>query len=411
MAKEEGMDFDFTFTPEHEAFRREVRGFLDEHGTMPKELGTLGLEGEDMTREQFDWGKEFRKKLGAKGWYFPTWPKEYGGGGLSSTHDLILQEEISARNLPEVGGLARLSAPGLMVWGTEEQKERFLKPLISGQTINWQFWTEPDVGSDLAGVQTRAIRDGDYFVVNGTKTFISGNFGPPDFCWMLAVTDPDAPRHRNLGAFYFPGDLPGITIQKLDMLIRGSQNTIYMENVRIPAEYLIGGENQGWQVMQATAEVEHGGGGAIADRDELMQPLLKYASDKGVTHRGRQALLDIYLSAKAKRLIAVRTYWMGQNNKEMTYEGSQNSLTGKQHTWKTGLNTLDVAGPYALLNDKEFGPIEGRLELAQRNSESTHAGGSPEIQKVIIARRIGLSRTKERVGATYVGSGGDAAKS
>jgi hypothetical protein len=86
-------------------------------------------------------------------------------------------------------------------------------------------------------------------------------------------------------------------------------------------------------------------------------------------------------------------------------------LTGKQHTWKTGLNTLDVAGPYALLNDKEFGPIEGRLELAQRNSESTHAGGSPEIQKVIIARRIGLSRTKERVGATYVGSGGDAPKS
>jgi alkylation response protein AidB-like acyl-CoA dehydrogenase len=403
------MDFDFTFSPEHEAFRKEVRAFLDEHGVMPKNLGTVPNEIEDMTPEQFAWGKEFRSKLGARGWYFPTWPKEYGGGGLSSTHDLVLQEELAQHEIPEVGGLARLSAPGLMVWGTEEQKERFLKPLISGQTINWQLWTEPDVGSDLAAVKTRAIRDGDYFVVNGTKTFISGNYGPPDYFWMLAITDPDAPRHRNLGAFFFPGNLPGITIQKLDMLIRGSQNTVYLENVRVPAEYMIGGDNQGWQVMQATAEVEHGGGGAIAERDKLTPALVEYARSKNLSHAGKQALLNVYLSAKAKRLIEVRTYWMGQNQKDMTYEGSQNSLTGKQHTWKTGMGTLEMAGPYALLNDKEFGPLEGRMELAQRNSESTHAGGSPEIQKVIIARRIGLSRTKERVGATYVGSGGDSA--
>ena len=400
------MDFDFTFTPEHEEFRKEVRAFLEEHGKMPAELGKVPLEIEDMTRGQYDWGREFRRKIGAKGWLFPTWPKQYGGGGLSSTHDLIIQQELAGYDIPEIGGTVRLSTPALMVWGTEEQRQRFLKPLLTGESVNWQLWTEPDAGSDLAGVKTRAIRDGDYFVANGTKTFISGNYGPPDYYWMLAVTDPDAPRHRNMGAFFFPGDLPGLTIQKLDMLIRGSQNMVYLDNVRIPAEYLIGGDNQGWQVMQATAEVEHGGSGSVVERDELTPGLIGYARSNGVTHKGRQALLDLYLSAKAKHLIGLRTYWMGQYGKDMTYEGSQNSLTNKQHTWKTGVGTLDVAGPYALLNDKEFGPLEGRLELAQRNSESTHAGGSPEVQKVIIARRIGLSRTKERVGATYVGSGG-----
>ncbi|MDP6107691.1 MAG: acyl-CoA dehydrogenase family protein, partial [Candidatus Brocadiia bacterium] len=102
------MDFDFTFSPEHEAFRKEVRAFLDEHGVMPKNLGTVPNEIEDMTPEQFAWGKEFRSKLGARGWYFPTWPKEYGGGGLSSTHDLVLQEELAQHEIPEVGGLARL---------------------------------------------------------------------------------------------------------------------------------------------------------------------------------------------------------------------------------------------------------------------------------------------------------------
>ena len=225
------MDFEFPNSPELQAFHAEVRGFLDEHGTMPAALGKVPPEVEDMTREQFEWGKEFRHKLGMKGWYFPTWPKEVGGGGLTPDHDRIIQEELGLRDIPEVGGLARLSSPGLMVWATEEQKERFLKPLLRGETINWQLWTEPDGGSDLAAVKTRAIRDGDHFVVNGTKTFISGNFGPPDYFWMLAVTDPDAPRHRNLGAFYFPGNLPGIEIQKLDMLIRGSQNTVYLDNV------------------------------------------------------------------------------------------------------------------------------------------------------------------------------------
>ena len=175
----------------------------------------------------------------------------------------------------------------------------------------------------------------------------------------------------------------------------------------MPAEYLIGAENQGWQVMQATAEIEHGGGGSIAERDTLLGPMVSYAKEKksSVTHKGRQALMDYYLASRAKRLIDVRTYWMGQTNQEMTYEGSQGSLTGKQTTWKIGISTLDLAGPYALLNDKEFGPADGRFEMAQRMSESTHAGGSPEVQKVIIARRIGLSRTKERPAATHVGSG------
>ena len=109
--------------------------------------------------------------------------------------------------------------------------------------------------------------------------------------------------------------------------------------------------------------------------------------------------MKMYLSEKTNRLIGMRTYWMGQNGKDMTYEGSQNSLVKKMHVWKTGIGTLEVAGPHALL----YETAGGKTELAQRNSESTHAGGSPEVQKLIIARRIGLSRTKEKAHVSYVG--------
>jgi hypothetical protein len=393
------MDFEFHFTPEQDEFRKEVRAFLKDNAKMPESLGKLGLEEEDMTPEQFVWGKEFRRKLGNKGWYFPTWPAEYGGGGLSSNHDMIIKQELKEYDIPGGAGTVSLSTPGLMVWGTEEQKQRFLKPLLRGEKLNWQLWTEPDHGSDLAAVETRAIRDGDEFVVNGTKTFISGSYGPPDYYWMLAVTDPDAPRHRNLGAFFFPGDLPGITIQRLDMMVRGSQNMVYLDNVRVPQEYLIGEENNGWQVMQATAEVEHGGSGSIDTEDKLTPVLVDFIKEKGTSHAGKNALMKMYLSEKANRLIGMRTYWMGQNGKPMTYEGSQSSLVKKMHVWKTGIGTLEVAGPHALL----YETAGGKTELAQRMSESTHAGGSPEVQKLIIARRIGLSRTKEKAHVSYVG--------
>lgn len=396
------MDFEFHLTPELEAFQEEVREFLREHGNMPPDLGPTPIESEDLTREMFEWSFQFRLKLGERGWIYPTWPTEVGGGGLSAEHDRVLSDELERAGLPHVYDTNRLAAPALYVWGTDEQKQRFLTPLLRGEKRAWQLFTEPDVGSDLAAVKTTAILDGDSFVITGTKQFIGGEFGPPDYFWCVAVTDPDSPRHRNLGAFLFPANLPGITIQPMELLVRHSKNIIYMDRVRVSREYLVGGDTQGWQVINSTLEVEHGAGGSISTRDPLTEGLTHHLREKGgIQGEARRSLVDLHIASKARGLIALRTYWMSDSGQTMSYEGSQNSLMGKMHTWRGGLQALTIAGPYALLNDKEFGPLGGQLEHWQRQSESTHAGGSPEIQKVVIARRIGLSRTKERPAATH----------
>src|SRR5262249_50145731 len=144
----------------------------------------------------------------------------------------------------------------LFIYGTEEQKQRFLKPLLMGEVIVWQLWTEPDSGVDLASIKMRATPAGDDFVFNGVKNYISGIY-EPDWLNTLVVTDPDAPRHANLGQFYVPANLPGISWEYQDLIVKGGQHFVFFNDVRVPREYLIGGETQGWRVTQSSLELEH----------------------------------------------------------------------------------------------------------------------------------------------------------
>lgn len=252
------MDFELHYSAEQEEFRKEVRAWLE-----GQDLPTIETE-DDITPELVRRAQEFRRRLGARGWYFPTWPKEYGGGGLSPALAVVINEELSRRRvfLPYNSG-GQLGAPAIFVHGTEEQKRRFLPLILRGEVTTWQVLSEPETGSDLASVRTRAVRDGDEYIINGSKQFIGSSQALPDYLYTLVNTDPAGPRHQNLSVFMIPANLPGITILPMDLLTGGGKQFVYFEDVRVPRDHLIGEENKGWMVVNTTLEIEHGGGGRI----------------------------------------------------------------------------------------------------------------------------------------------------
>ena len=275
------MDFSTQYTAEQEDFRKEVQAWIeanvpeDKKSPVDPEGLTSGQEGDNADLYWF-W-REKHKELAEKGWLYPTYPKEYGGGGLGGEHETIIEEEFSK------GGVVRgftngLVFPTLLVWGTEEQKQKFLTPLLKAETVAFQNFTEPNAGSDLASLQSRATRDGDDWIISGQKQFVSGA-GVPDILFGPMVTDPDAPRHRNLGFFLIENPSDGLQIGRMGLLGGSRQNRIFMDNVRVSGENLIGGDHQGWQVTQTTLEQEHGGRGQAFPRDEALENLMDYVKN------------------------------------------------------------------------------------------------------------------------------------
>lgn len=399
------MEFEIQYTSEQEEFRKEVQAWIEANvGEYPKDkLGEWPLNETDVTIEQWQWKLDIRRKLGNKGWLFPTMPKEYGGGGMTLDKELILGEELEKFDLPNE---RKTAIAGIYVWGTEEQKQRLLKPILSGDTYYINCWTEPDAGVDLASIKTTAIKDGDDYVFNGIKCYISFNH-KPDFFWTLAVTDPDAPRHANVGHFYMPTDIPGISWQRQPLINRGSQNFVFFDNVRVPKEYLIAGETQGWQVAQTALEMEHGGAGSLTGRGELVDDLITEWKEGNVHSMAqgdaaRQHLVDTLIRANIDRLIQRRNFWMFRAKQPQSYHGAQGTWYGRETRIRSAEDLLELLGPHALMEDEKWGLLKGRMESASRNaSMATHAAGSYEVDKVIIARRIGMSRTKEVAAPTH----------
>ncbi len=282
------MDFEPTYTPEQEEFRQEVRGWLAENVSPDIAHPPDSI---NITEEQYQLRRGLGRKLGEKGWLWATAPEEYGGGGLSLDHAVVIEEEVDSYGLtvpPYYDSGGRLGGASIMVWGTEEQKQTFLPPIFRGEVRTWQLLTEPEAGSDLANAKMSAERDGDDYVINGQKIYVGSSLGC-DYMWTITCTDNEAPRHQNLGWFMIPATLPGITIQPMELLISGGEsgagsgvkNTVFFDNVRVPAFNLIGGENEGWKVATTHLELEHGTGGRIA-RNWLVDHLFEYCRENQV---------------------------------------------------------------------------------------------------------------------------------
>ena len=406
------MDFEPTYSSEQQ-FRKEVRTWLEEN--VPDSI-VQPADSISISYEEYQTRRDLGRKLGVKGWLWPTAPTEYGGGGLTIDHAIVIEEELDRLELtlpPYYDSGGRLGGPTILVWGTDEQKHHFLPPIFKGLARTWQLLSEPEAGSDLANVKCTAIRDGDDYLINGQKIFVGSTHGADQF-WTIVVTDPEGARHRNLGWIMIPSGLPGISVAPMDLLISGGnkgngsgvKQTVYFDNVRVPSFNLVGGENEGWKVAQTHLELEHGTGGMVA-RDRLVDRVFDYC--KHTQRNGqpiskdpdaRDLLVELYIDAEVGRLFGLRNYWLRHSEKPVTYEGPQLSFHRKTSGLRMGKTILELLGPYALTNDPQWGIAEGHIEAHQRSSiVDIHPGATTDIQKVIMARRMGVGRaTKEKAG-------------
>jgi alkylation response protein AidB-like acyl-CoA dehydrogenase len=379
------MNFAIEDSNEQSAFRDEVRAFLAT--AIPDNL-EHSIDPVDMTFEQYQIRRGIGRKLGAKGWLYPSMPREYGGGDLSAEKVAILHDEMSRIGLalpPYYDSGGKMAAPTILVWGTDEHKQRFLPPICRGEVRTWQLLTEPGAGSDLAGIKTTAIRDGDVYRVNGQKIFVGSSHGA-DYSWTIVVTDPKGDRHKNLSWLMIPMNLPGITVQPMDLLATGGEggsgsgvkNAVFFDDVRVPADHLVGGENNGWKVATTHLEVEHGGTGRLADR-RVIYEFIEMCRERENGYAicddpaSRAELVELYIEAEVTRLFALRNHWLAHTGQPRSYEGAQYSLRRK---------------------------LCGAIEYFQRDAiTALHPGATTDIQRVVMSRRMGISgKEKEKAG-------------
>jgi len=408
------MDFEVTYSEEQQRFREEVRAWFE--ANVPHDLNRKPADSEN-SYSLYQARRELGRRLGEKGWLFPTAPREYGGGGMDVDHAIILEEEADRFDLslpPFYNTGGTLGAPSILVWGSDEQKRSFLPPIYHGDVRTWQLLSEPSAGSELAGVKTTAVRDGDEYLINGQKIFVGSAHGTEQM-WTLTCTDPGGQRHKNLSWFMIDASLPGITVQPMDLLGEGGEggsdmghkNIVFFDDVRVPAFCLVGGENNGWEVASTHLELEHGGGGRIG-RNRLWERLLSYCQETKRNGRPltedpdvRDLMADIYIKGEVTRLFGLRNFWLTHARQPKSYEGPQLSLHRKMAgLWMTGA-ILEAIGPVALTNDLTWGSPDGFLESQQRNGiVAVHPGGTADIQRVSMARRIGIGRSIREAAGT-----------
>src|ERR1700693_2824162 len=282
---------DFDFNPEDEAFRAEFRAWLDANKQFAPHMGetTIGMaEG----RGAFEQQKIWAKKMAEGRWLAPNWPKQYGGRGASILQTIVYNEELARAGLSArmMGRGTSLLGPTLLHWGTEEQKQRFIPPIMKAEEVWCQGYSEPGSGSDLASLQTRAVEDGDYFVVNGQKVWTS-IAQHADYIFLLVRTDPDAPKHKGISYLMVDMHSPGVTVRPLVQITGGKGfNEVFFEDVMVPKKNLVGEKNQGWQVAITPLMFERSGIGGGRDMMGQVKELVELA--KNIRSNGHTAWED-----------------------------------------------------------------------------------------------------------------------
>ncbi len=385
---------DFSLTPEQEQFKNQVRDFVLKHLT--PELR------DEVEREQYSigpLGKQFVRLMGQQGWLGIGWPKQYGGQGRGAIDQWLFLEEMDLENLP-TGGLTLSSAgPTLMRVGSEELKREYLPKILTGEIEFAIGYTEPNAGSDLASLQTRATREGDSYAINGRKIYTSAAHHATHI-WLLARTDPNAPKHRGISIFIVPIDAPGVTIRPLRTMGSERTNEVFFEDVRIPAGNLVGEENQGWYYVAMALDLERLIPHARTQRQ--LQNLIDYAKQTGVDGRPlskhpqvRLALARLAVEVEVVRLFSMRSAWMIECGRTPNVEASILKIFMSELSQHIAVAAQDIMGPYATLRVQEpLAPSRGRLERLYRGFPMfKFAGGTNEVMRNIIAQRgLGMPR-------------------
>jgi len=403
------MDFNVSAEPPNVVeFRKEVSAWLSEQMRGHEHLRWSASWSTRENDEEYKFRRGLAEKLGAKGWLFPIYPEEYGGAGLTVDHQMVLETEIFKYGLNLSHAfytLARIVAPVLIRWGTEEQKREFLPPITRAEICVWQVLTEPHGGSDVANCQTKAIRDGDDYIVNGQKVMV-GHHLPPDYLWTLVCTNPQGKRHENLGWLHIPANLPGITIQHM-YLMMGIKNAVFFDNVRVPAKYLVGGENNGWKVASTHMELEHGGDGRVSV-DPVVERVVEYCQKNHVggkplieDDKVRDVIADIMIELNTLRRFNQRNFWHRFAKIPHPYGGVQQRYFQRTARLRNGERLQQIMGTDALVQDLSVHEVVDFEYCVRSGPGQLHGGGTLDTDRLIFARRLGLGRpTQEKAPET-----------
>jgi alkylation response protein AidB-like acyl-CoA dehydrogenase len=388
---------DLTYAPAEQHFRRELRAWL--------EANPPGAEPED----QDAWvahGRAWQRRLYEGGWCGVAWPAEYGGRGATLIEQIIFQEEMARARSPQLINLAGLTmgGPVLIAHGTDAQKRRHLRPILAADEIWCQGFSEPNAGSDLAALKTRAVLDGDHFIVNGQKVWTSyARYA--DWCMLLVRTDPDAPKHRGITFLLVDMRSPGITVRPLKQISGDDDfNEVFFEDVRVPRDQVIGAVNQGWDIAITTLMHERQTltfSRQLQSRvalDALLRHARSWPSPAAPLARqplARQQLAAAYIDSEAMKYTALRNLTRVLRGGVPGPEGSLEKLFWSELFQRMLESAVSLGGPYGQLLPGEPRAVDGgrwpHLMLYSRGR--TIAAGSSEIQRNIIAERVlGLPR-------------------
>ena len=389
---------DFQYTPEQDAFRTEVRGWLAANLDPALCVDDPKDERVAPDRETFEKRRLWQRSMYDSGWVGVAWPTEYGGRGAGLLEQVVFDEEYSnahAPVLPGYSGIA-LCGPTLMHWGADEQKARFLKRILNGDDVWCQGYSEPGAGSDLAGLQTKAVAEGDDFIINGQKVWTSGA-QYADWIFMLVRTDPDAPKHRGISYMLVNMKTPGVTVRPL-VLMNGHAhfNEVFFEDVRVPKANLVGPLNEGWKVAMTTLMFERAYAG-VGNYDDQIGRLVELSKQVHIDGSPaweqswvRQRLVQFRIESQALQYTRLRGLTKLLKGVPPGPEGSMLKLCGSELGIDIAAFASELLAGAAITNQATDSvpdaPRWFNRVLSAR--QYTIAGGTSEIQKNIMGERV-----------------------
>ena len=393
---------DFRFTPEQIALKKEYEDFFREEMRKAPPKGVEIIYDSD---EAWEFHCYMARRLGERGWLSRPWPKEYGGQNVPIIEQLLFNEVRAYYRAPgvDVQGVGML-APTLLASGNEEQKQQHLPPIAQGRIMWCQGWSEPNAGSDLASLKTRAVRDGDCYIINGQKTWTSGAHRA-QWCFMMARTDPNQPRHRGLSFFLVDMKTPGIKLRPVKGL-NGSHmfNEMFFDDVRVPKENLVGEENRGWYVSLMTMNFERSSIGFMMEAKRNLEDLLEFC--KGTKRNGRllsddpmvrSILAQLVIEVEVGIALSYKVAWLQEKvqekGMEMALQAAVVASSGKVYGSELGQRLAyagcRIMGLFSQVKaGSRWAPLKGRFESSYQECVSLNmGGGTSEIMRNVIALR------------------------
>jgi len=389
---------DFNDTPEEAAFRAQARAWLTANAE-PKDPGDAGADAlnEAESGEIIRWAQEWQAKKADAGWACITWPVEFGGRGATGIQSVIWnQEESRFKTPPNIFAIGQgMLGPTIMAHGTQQQKERYIKPMLRGEEIWSQLFSEPDAGSDLAGLRMSAVKDGDHWVVNGQKIWSTGaHFSK--WGMVLTRTDPTSAKHAGITYFIVDMHSPGIEIRPIRQINGGTGfNEVFFSDVRIPDENRVGAVNDGWRgaittLMNERASIGGGSGGlGFGDLLRLARETDWNGAPAIEDSAIRQRLADLYVRSKGLEYTGRRTLTAVSRGQTPGPEASIGKLVGAPLRQEMAALALELEGPLGATSDRNYAPDDALWQASWLGSPGLRiAGGTDEILRNIIAERV-----------------------